>query len=256
MNRLAVFARAGDRVVSVLAMILVLLLFACGGYALYDDWLASQGGFSESLMQYRPQEGDTYSLEQLAAINPDVIGWIEIDRTHIDQPLTQGKDDMEYVNKNALGEFALSGAAFLSCQNSPDFSDPYMLTYGHHMENSGMYGDVTEFLDEDYFKSHPTSTLTSLDSVWDIQVFAVLETEASDAKVFSTAETREEGIMGLNDYLKKNSAHYRDIGIQDGDQILSLSTCHDAKTNARILLFGRLENRRAGGDKASHEKSF
>ena len=61
---------------------------------------------------------------------------------------------MTYINKNVFGEFALTGSIFLSCMNSPDFSDPYNLIYGHHMDNGGMFGDVMEFLDSEYFDEH------------------------------------------------------------------------------------------------------
>lgn len=46
------------------------------------------------------------------AINKDVAGWITIDDTHIDYPVVQGKDDMEYINKDVYGEFSLSGSIF------------------------------------------------------------------------------------------------------------------------------------------------
>ena len=78
--------------------------------------------------------------------------WITIDNTHIDYPVLQGKDDMEYVNKDPFGEFALSGSIFLSTKNASDFSDVYNMTYGHHMENGAMFGDLTKMLDLKYLK--------------------------------------------------------------------------------------------------------
>ena len=30
----------------------------------------------------------------------------------------------------------------MAYQNAKDFSDPYILLYGHHMENGSMFGDV------------------------------------------------------------------------------------------------------------------
>ena len=94
----------------------------------------------QDLLKYKPNLGNPeearLSLQELIALNPDVRAWITIDGTHIDYPMTQGKDDMEYVNKDAKGDFALSGAIFLSAQNKPDFSDPYMLTYGLSISSS------------------------------------------------------------------------------------------------------------------------
>lgn len=256
MERLASFSRTGNQVLTILAMILVLLLFSYGGYSLYDDWLVAQGGFSSDLMQFKPAPGEMYSLSQLAKINPDVIGWITVDDSQIDQPITQGKDDMEYVNKTALGKFSLSGSIFLSCLNASDFSDSYMLTYGHHMASGGMYGDVIEFMKEDFFNAHKTGSVYTLDSVWDLKLFAVVETQATNSTIYNVTQYQGSGVAGLNEYLKEHSEHYRDINIQNGDQIISLSTCYDVATNERVVLFGRLENKHSGGEKANDEKSI
>lgn len=152
MERAAGLARIGDRILSVLAGLLALLVICYGGYSIYDDWLIENQSTSSDLMKYKPNSGGSMSLAELIAINPDVIGWIEIDNTRIDQPLTQSKkDDLEYVNKSPLGEFSIGGSCFLSVQNHGDLSDPYNLTYGHHLDNGGMYGDVSKFLEDSYF---------------------------------------------------------------------------------------------------------
>ena len=46
---------------------------------------------------------DDAGLNELLAINPDVRGWLTIDGTHVDYPIVQGEDDMEYVNKGVYG---------------------------------------------------------------------------------------------------------------------------------------------------------
>lgn len=47
----------------------------------------------------------------------------------------------------------------------------------------------------------------------------------------------------LLDFLEKNAAGYRDIGVAPEDRIVGLSTCVDAQTNGRAVLFGRLEKK-------------
>ena len=101
------------------------------------------------------------SLQDLQNINADVCAWLTIDDTGIDYPVVRGKDDMEYINKDVYGNFALSGSIFLSSANQPDFTDPYNLIYGHHMSNGAMFGDVVEFTDEAYFTAHETGTFVS-----------------------------------------------------------------------------------------------
>ena len=243
MDRAAKLARIGDRLISFIAMILVLCMMLYGGYSLLDNWRLSQAGFGSDLMKYKPAPGQSWSMAELVAMNKDVIGWITIDDTHIDQPIVQGKDDMEYVNKDPLGDFSLSGSIFLSCLNSQDFSDPYSLMYGHHMENGGMFGDLTKFLKKDYFDDHKTGTLYSLDSQWDIEVFAVLKTDAADPDVYSIPQGASTLDGRFLERLKKDCQQYCDIGVKPDQQIIALSTCYDVETNGRVLLFGRIQNK-------------
>ena len=144
-------AKTGDWLVSFVAAILATVMLLYGGYALWDTAMLYQGAFaSGNLMKYKPSvsvDEDDASLEELLAINPDVRGWLTIDGTHVDYPIVQGEDDMEYVNKDVYGEFSLSGTAFLDSENTSDFSDCYNLLFGHHMANGAMFGDVARFTD-------------------------------------------------------------------------------------------------------------
>ena len=91
MHTAAKLARAGDRLVSMVAAALIVLMLLFGGYSLWDTAMVYQGAFLDSdLLQLKPGvSGDPDSnptLEELQAINPDVLGWLTIDDTHIDYP--------------------------------------------------------------------------------------------------------------------------------------------------------------------------
>lgn len=98
--------------------------------------------WDDELMELKPVKGEDAnpSLQDLQNINADVCAWLTIDDTGIDYPVVRGKDDMEYINKDVYGNFALSGSIFLSSANQPDFTDPYNLIYRHHMSNGAMFG--------------------------------------------------------------------------------------------------------------------
>ena len=245
MNIAAKAARTGDKILSFLAVILMLLMLFYGGYSLWDTYITMSGAFmGQDLLKYKPNLGNPeearLSLQELIALNPDVKAWITIDGTHIDYPMTQGKDDMEYVNKSITGEFTLSGAIFLSARNKADYSDPYMLTYGHHMDYGGMYGDVMKYIDKDYFDKHLTGNLFMPDGrARKMEVFACIECDAYDHMIYSV-EHKKGNIMNLVDYLKKNSTNFRDIGMKEGDQVMALSTCVSLETNGRVVVLARV----------------
>lgn len=241
---LARAARIGDKIISAFAAILIMVMFAYGGYSLYDNYMINRSGFlSSDIQKFKPspEEAYHYSLEELMAINEDTRGWITIDNTHIDYPVLQGEDDMEYVNKDVMGEFSLSGAIFISCLNSPDFSDTYNLLYGHHMDNGGMFGDIIEFVNEDYFDKRETGILYNMGDTFDIKIFAALQTDAYDRHVYYFDKNQSNS--DIINYLKSNAQCYRDIGIEATDHIIAMSTCLDATTNGRVIVFGRLDKR-------------
>lgn len=111
-------SKTGDWLVSFVAAILATVMLLYGVYALWDTAMLYQGAFvSQNLMKYKPSvsvDEDDAGLNELLAINPDVRGWLTIDGTHVDYPIVQGEDDMEYVNKGVYGEFSLSGTIFLT----------------------------------------------------------------------------------------------------------------------------------------------
>ena len=238
-------ARFGDKILSFLAIILMVVMLSFGGYSLWDTYVTMSGAFLKNdLLKYKPSldnpEQTRLSLQELMAINPDTRAWITLDGTHIDYPMVQGKDDMEYVNKDVTCEFSLSGSIFLSAKNKADFSDPYMLTYGHHMDNGGMYGDVMEFIKKDYFDKHLTGHLFLPDGrARKLDVFAVIECDAYDQMIYRT-DNKEGHDMELVEYLKNHATNFRDIGMKESDQIMALSTCVSLETNGRAVVMVRV----------------
>lgn len=246
MERAAKLARAGDRILSVFAGLLILLLLLYGGYSLWDTAMTFRGAFvSSDLLQFKPvstdSPDDNPTLAELQAINPDVRAWLTIDGTHIDYPVVQGETDMDYINKDVYGEFALAGSIFMDSRNSPNFSDPYTLVYGHHMDNGAMFGDVVEFVNADYFAQHPTGTLYLPNATYTITLFACIQVDAFDSVVYNPEAQPAGDVSGLLRRIEETAAQSRDIGVTAGDTILGLSTCAEAETNGRVVIFGRLD---------------
>jgi sortase B len=107
------------------------------------------------------------------------------------------------------------------------------------MEGNLMFGELPEFLEEDYFEEHTTGILFLPGHTRRIQWFACVKTDAYDVKLFYPAlyedtDSREE----LLDYIEENAVQYRNVGVTVSDQIIALSTCESASTDGRVLLIG------------------
>lgn len=239
-------ARVGNRILSIMAGILILLMLSYGVYSLWDTYKIYANSFAdEELLKFRPTDDgeDNPTLKDLKKLNPDVKAWIQVPKTNIDYPVVQGQDDMEYINKNVYGEFELSGAIFLSCLNKDDFSDPYNLVYGHNMKNGGMFADVADFTNKEYFEMHQKGKLYLTDATRKIRFFACMKVTAADAKIYHPDGYRKENLKDLLDYIQANAVQYRDVNVADENSLIALSTCSEAETNGRVVLIGKLERK-------------
>lgn len=113
--------KAADCVVNVILYLLGIVLFLYGGYTLWDTHAVYADASPEQYAAFHPENGDSYT--ELMRQNPEVIGWLTIDNTNIDYPLTQADNNSKYVNTDAKGNSSLSGSLFLDCRNQKDFSD-------------------------------------------------------------------------------------------------------------------------------------
>ena len=69
-------------------------------------------------------------FEGLQAVNPDVIGWIDIPGLSISYPVVQGTDNAYYLHHLFTGEYNSSGSIFADCHNQPDFTDQNTIKIG------------------------------------------------------------------------------------------------------------------------------
>lgn len=65
-----------------------------------------------------------------------------------------------------------------------NFTDPYSLLYGHHMEESKMFGDLDLYKDAEFFAENTTGELILPDRTYDLQTFACLLVPSSESAIF------------------------------------------------------------------------
>lgn len=219
-------------------LILFLLLFLIGLYALVDSYLVYQHANDTSILKYKPgYEGEAPERP----IVGNMVAWLTIDDTNIDYPVMQGDTNEEYLNKDPYGDYSLSGSIFLDSRNAADFSDEYSLIYGHHMEGEYMFGSLHSFLKQDFFNDHRHGELIVDDTAYDIEIFAVVDTEATQEYIFAPTEHKVEEVL---DFVKGHAEIYDEsvLGKEEGERILAMSTCKYPESVYRIVLFGKLTN--------------
>lgn len=153
----------------------------------------------------------------------------------------QGRNNQEYLSKDVFGEFSLAGSVFLDAANKRDFSDPYNILYGHHMDNGAMFGQVMSFLKEGFFQKHPTGILFLPEKTYAVSFFDSLEVNAYDSRVLHAPKDRSD-MSAFLAYARNEAVQYRELtpALSGDDIVIALVTCENANTDGRAVLLGRL----------------
>ena len=163
-------------------------------------------------------------LNELVAINPEVLGWIYVSGTDMSFPLLQHSNNTYYLDRTWDLKSRFYGAIFLECQCSPTFSDFNTIIYGHNLYNGGMFHDMRYFKKQDYYDEHPYIYIRTNDDVRRYDIFACYEAPPK-SPVFYLGITKEEHKKEVLNYAATNSLIETGINPSIDDQIISLSTC-------------------------------
>lgn len=232
-------ARGFDRVVNGVIVLVIACALLFSGYSLWDSWrvLHAPDEVNSRLMEYKGPNGP--SFRELLELNPDVVGWLQLDGTQIDYPVVQGEDDFEYLTKDVFGEFAPSGSIFLGKGAARDFSDPYSVVMGHHMADHKMFGDLDLYKDEAFFQANTTGTLWLPDRTLQLETVALLSADAYDGTLYNMPVTSD-GMARVISRIEDLAVFTRGSALQPTDQLIALSTCASGSANERTVLVCRV----------------
>jgi len=188
-----------------------------------------------------PSYDTTTDFEKLQQSYPDLVAYLILDDTSIKGPIVQAADNEKYLTLDAKGNYNMAGALFLDYRNDANFHDFYSLIYGHHMAGKRRFGELTEFISSSYFKKHLTGSLMTSEATYQLEVFALVETNAYDQKLYyPQGYTTEKEKTKLLSYIEKHATNYRQVEITSEDHIVAFSTCYKDSTNGRVILFAKL----------------
>ncbi len=243
---------------ALVSFVVAVFLIVAGTYSVYALWdneqiYAAADNVQADMIKLKPkvtvaaegEEEEGATFDELLAINKDIRAWVTVDNTNVDFPVVQGEDNLSYINTDIYGNFALAGSIFLDSRNAPDFSDAYSLLYGHHMANSGMFGDLDLFKDERFFHDNRTGMLILPDRAYNLEIYACLLVKASEDNIFEP-EAVSGDMNKLYDFCTENAmyVHAETIEAARNDpsaKTLALSTCSSEFTDARTIVLAVMQ---------------
>lgn len=198
-----------------------------------------------------PPETEPVMLANMAELyeqNQDVIGWIRIDGTPLDNAVAFVPEDPErYLRKDLNGKYSVAGVPFIDGKCSMDPESDNLIIYGHNMHSNGtMFHCLLEYANKEYWEEHPTIYFSTLYEERTYEVVAAFYDrvyynyeDVFKFYNFVDAETEEDFNEAITYY--KETAEY-DTGItpEYGDRLLTLVTCSYHHKYGRFVVIGRL----------------
>ncbi|MGN0571914.1 MAG: class B sortase [Candidatus Fimenecus sp.] len=237
-----------NRIITVLA---VLVLLVSGGICVkYFKEVYDSKKQAESIAELTSApEAETYPAEP-AAVQPqyraaynennDLVGWIVIPNTTINQPVVQANDNDYYMRRNFYKEYERRGSVFMDYRNSIDTFNKNTIIYGHNYLDSTMFSDLEKYKDIEFYKTAPVIEFNTIYADYKWKVFAVFLTTASpeldNGYVFNYIYPfmTDDNFADFIAEVHKRSLYHTDVEVLPTDKILTLQTCtRDLDLSAR-----------------------
>ena len=169
---------------------------------------------------------------------PSVVAWLQMDDVDISYPVVQGEDNSYYLSHDPAGNDNLAGSIFLDWRDKSLEGDLHSLIYGHNMRDESMFGQLDNYMSEDFYKKGTgTFRLYTPTAVYRYQIFAVNVVDPTD-DTYQVGFTNTQAFDAFARQLKERSAYETGVDVAGYDHIVTLSTCSD--TNRLVLSAKRL----------------
>lgn len=245
-------SKTGNRLLN-LAIIICLLVACFSGYQLITGILDYKQGETayDNLKQKVEATPTAVTTEEevkpvspidwsyLESINSDVAGWISLADSTIDYPIVYASDNETYLHYLFDGTKNRAGAIFMDYRNTRGFTDRNIVLYGHHMKNGTMFADVENYKEQSYYDSHQVFVIETPTAKYEMYPVAGILSNGSDDYVSINFETDVDFLAYVNRFVSE-STFQSNYSIEEGDQLMLLSTCSYDVADGRYALLGKL----------------
>ena len=164
-------------------------------------------------------------FDSLQEINPDVIGWLEMEAVDtINYPIVQGEDNDYYLHRTFQRTDNFAGSIFMDYMNKSNFGQRNTIVYGHNMKNGSMFGSLKNYRDQEVYKKSPYFWIYTPTRIYKYEIFSCAEVDkfGQDYQItFQDKEDFQEFIYHAQD----QSLYDTGVDVDYTDTVVTLSTC-------------------------------
>lgn len=195
---------------------------------------------ADQLDLLRIQQLIEIDFDYLKGVNPDIVGWIFMERENINYPIVLGPDNYFYLTRLPDKTPNRLGSIFMEYKNKPDFSDDTTVLFGHNMLDDSMFAPLEYYREQWYYDEHPSLYIFTPEDTFRLDVFAGYVVEAHDIdSLHQTINSIEEKREFVANSIMR-STFESNVQINDDDRFVSLFTCAYDYSDARYVVQTKL----------------
>ncbi len=201
-------------------------------------------------------EGMIKGFQPLYATNNDTVGWIRIPGTNVDHVILQTDNHTDYDRHTYYGDYYIGGSIFMDYRNLHGKGKKGLskntILYGHYLENQrGMFTDLDDYMDVDYYREHPIIEMSTLYGNYRAKIIGAF-IAAAEAKYDNSLfyywydDFTDENTLGFaNEVAFRSYFVNPSIDVEPTDKFITLSTCSHSldiggMVNARFVVVARI----------------
>lgn len=191
--------------------------------------------------EIRDENGMLMEYGEIYAQNPNLVGWIRIDGSKLDNPVMQTPNDPNYyLDHDFYGNSSAWGAIYAREECDINAPSDNITLYGHNMRDGSMFAVANDYTRKETWEENPLIFFDTLYEYHVYKIFAVFKTSANLGEGFTYHNMIEAGSKEEFDAFisKCKELSFYDTGItpQYGDKTICLSTCEYTLDNGRLVL--------------------
>ena len=181
-----------------------------------------------------------YKFNELLEINPDIVGFIEVDNTEVSYPIVKSNDNSYYLNHTYTKEKSEIGSIFLDYRNNLDNLSFNNIIYGHGRIDNTMFGSLNNLLDKKILNSKDSHyiKISTEKKIMIFKIFSVY-TIPKESYYIKTYFSSNKYFKEFLETIMKRSIYNFKVNLNTNDKILTLSTCKD-NFGKRVVVHAKL----------------
>lgn len=192
-------------------------------------------------VEMRDENGMLIEYGEIYAQNPDLVGWIRIDGTKLDNPVVQTPDRPNfYLDHDFHGNASDWGAIYAREECDVNAPSDNITLYGHNMRDGSMFAALNDYVYKETWEKNPLIFYDTLYEYHVYKIFAVFKTSANLGEGFTYHNMIDAADKADFDKFistcKELSFYDTGVTPQYGDKVICLSTCEYTLNNGRLVM--------------------